>query len=220
MQRSAPRDRRFGRASAPGSGSSGTRTRAGVGEGASSCNQSAPRAHSHAVVAATATPAATPSAIHFVARVIRSAGTSAASRLRSIDVGESLDGAARAIGRLEAIEPVEKRQRFLARRAALDRRRQETPGRGAVAADERVDTGVEQLFAFPLLLGDRAARALDVGARPGMSVIQEQDPRPDADGEVVVTGEVMVEAAEEEIFDAGVTLALRHVGPCWRAIGA
>ena len=79
---------------------------------------------------------------------------------------------------------------------------------------------MEQLVAFALLLGDRAARALDVGARPGMAVIQEQDTRPDADGEVVVTGEVMVEAAEKQIFDAGVALALRHVGPCRRAIGA
>ena len=51
-------------------------------------------------------------------------------------------------------------------------------------------------------LGDRAARALDVRAGPRVAAVQEQDTRPHADRQLVLTVEIMIEAGEEEFLDA------------------
>ena len=73
---------------------------------------------------------------------------------------------------------------------------------------------------FALALGDRAARALDVGARARVAVIEEQHTRPDADRELVLAGEIMVEAGEEEVFDSGVAVSLLKIGRCRGPVGA
>ena len=91
--------------------------------------------------------------------------------------------------------------------------------RAGVAAVERRTAGVQQLVALALPLGDRAAGPLDVGAGPGVAAIDEQHARPDVDRELVLLGEIMVEPGEQELLDAGVAIALRHVGPVGRTVG-
>ena len=65
---------------------------------------------------------------------------------------------------------------------------------------------MQQRFGFALLLGLGAARALDVRARAIVVAIEEQDARPQVDGLVVVVGEVVVEAGEQELLDPRVPL--------------
>ena len=77
-----------------------------------------------------------------------------------------------------------------------------------LAALEGRGAGLDQLLPLALALGDRAARALDVGAGAGVAAVEEQDARPDVDRELVLAGEIVVEPGEEELFDARVTIAL------------
>ena len=121
--------------------------------------------------------------------------------------------------RREPVHPFEQGQGFFAVRAALDGRRQQRSRDAGVAALERRGARVQQLLAFALTLGDGAAGALDVGPGARMAAIEEQDPRPDADGELVLTGKIMVEAGEEQVFDARVALALRHFSALGEVVG-
>ena len=110
----------------------------------------------------------------------------------------------------EPIQALEDGERLVARRAAVDRRLEQPPRLAAVAALERRDARVQQLFRLALPLGERAAGPLDVRPRPRMTPIQKKRPRPDVDGVVVLRGEVMVEADEEELFDLRVPLRIRR----------
>ena len=118
---------------------------------------------------------------------------------------------------LETIEPREQRQRFFGAGAVLDRGRQQPAGGLRFAALKCVRAGVNELFAFALTFGDRAARPLDVRARPRMAAVEEQHPRPDVDGEIVLSGEIVVEAAEKQLFDARFAITLRQLrdGGTW-----
>ena len=71
-----------------------------------------------------------------------------------------------------------------------------------VAALERGHTGLQQFLAFALTLGDRAAGALDVRAGARVRPIKKEDTGPDADCELVLSAEIMVEAGEEEFLDS------------------
>src|SRR5260221_14402671 len=64
---------------------------------------------------------------------------------------------------------------------------------------------MEQLFAFTVPLGDRAARPLDVGAGPRVAAVQEEDARPDADCELMLSAEIIVEARQEQLLDSRFT---------------
>ena len=84
------------------------------------------------------------------------------------------------------------------------------PARGLrLAALKRGGARVDQLFAFALTFGDRAARALDVRAGACVTAIEEQGPRPDVDGEIVLAGEVVIEAAQEQLFEARFAIVFR-----------
>ena len=61
---------------------------------------------------------------------------------------------------------------------------------------------VAYILALTLTLRDGAARALDVGAGPRMAAVEEQDARPDADCELVLSAEIMVESGEEKLLDS------------------
>ena len=87
---------------------------------------------------------------------------------------------------LEPVQPIEHRQRLVRGRAAVDRRLQQPARFVAVAATERGDAVLQQLFGFALPLGQRAAGALDVGARARVAAIEKQRARPDVDGLLVV----------------------------------
>jgi hypothetical protein len=76
---------------------------------------------------------------------------------------------------------------------------------------------VEQLFRFALALGERPARALDVGPRAGVSPVEKQHARPDVNRLLVPPREILVEPVEEQLLDAGVALG---VGPAPSAGGS
>ena len=91
------------------------------------------------------------------------------------------------------------------------RRRDQPARRLRIAAVECGTPRVQQLIALALTLRDRAARAFDVGARPCMAAVDEQHARPDVDREFVLFGEIVIEPREQELFDARVSVAFRHV---------
>ena len=53
-----------------------------------------------------------------------------------------------------------------------------------------------------MLFGLRAARAIDVGARPIVRAIQKQHARPQVDGGVEFAGKVVIETRHEQMLDA------------------
>ena len=111
--------------------------------------------------------------------------------------------------RLETIESLEQRERFFGRGAVLDRRATAAARGLGVAALEGRRAGVKQFLAFALPLGDGAARALDVRARAGMAAIEEEHSRPDVDRELVLTGEVVIEPAQQQFLEARLAIVLR-----------
>jgi hypothetical protein len=115
-------------------------------------------------------------------------------------------------GPFEPAQAIEQRQRFVRARAALDGGCQEAPGGRAVATAERLDAAVQDLFTLALALCDRAPRAFHVGTRPRVSVIEEEDARPDADCALVLTGKVVIESGEEEMLDASLAIPFLKIG--------
>ena len=73
---------------------------------------------------------------------------------------------------------------------------------------KRRDAGLEQLLRLTLALGERAARAIDVGASPRVAAIEEQRARPDVDGLFVLRGEVVIEAGEQQLLDLRIAIAV------------
>ena len=67
---------------------------------------------------------------------------------------------------------------------------------------------VNELFGLALALRNGAPRTLDVGACARVPAIDEQRPRPDVDGELVLSGEVIVETAEQQFFQTRFPIAL------------
>ena len=109
---------------------------------------------------------------------------------------------------LQAIDPVEQRERFLGDRALIDRRHEQTPRGLRFAPLERGCARVDELFPLSLPLGYGAARPLDVGPGTSMAPIDEQGAGPDIDGELVLTRKVVVEAVQQEFFDARLAIQL------------
>jgi hypothetical protein len=62
-------------------------------------------------------------------------------------------------------------------------------------------------FSFALAFRNCAPRTLDVRARTRVPAIDEQSPRPDVDGEFVLSGEVIVETAEQQFFQTRFPIA-------------
>ena len=110
----------------------------------------------------------------------------------------------------EPFEPVQQRQRFLAAAGALSRREQLTSGR-PVAARQGIGAGLQQLFRFALPLRERAAGALDVGARLPVRTIEKQHAGPDVDRQIVPAREVVVEAGQQQLFDSGVAITIGEI---------
>ena len=104
-------------------------------------------------------------------------------------------------------------------RAALDCRGEQRSRGSGVAAIERRRSRVQELLALALPLRDGAARAVDVGLGPGVPAIEEEHARPDADRELVLAGEVVIETGEEEVFHARVALALGHFSRFGEVVG-
>ena len=120
------------------------------------------------------------------------------------------DGDAGDTAGFEAVQAIEHRERLVRRRAAVDRGLQQPARFVAVAALERRDAVLQQLFGLALPLGQRAARALDVGARARVAAIEKQRARPDVDRVLVAGGEVVVEADEQQLLDLRVAIRGRR----------
>jgi hypothetical protein len=71
-------------------------------------------------------------------------------------------------------------------------------------------TVLQEFFGLSQPLGERAARPLDVRARPWMAAIQEEHAGPDVDRLIVLSRKVMIEADEQELLDLRVAIRLRH----------
>jgi hypothetical protein len=125
----------------------------------------------------------------------------------------------RRLGKLESVDAIQQRERLVAGGATLDRGRQQRPCLSRVAAIECRGSGVQQLFTLALPLRYRTTRTLDVGLCAGVSAIQEQYARPDADRQFVLSAEVMIESGEKQSLDAGVAVALRHLSRFGRVVG-
>ena len=67
---------------------------------------------------------------------------------------------------------------------------------------------MQQLVALALLLGQRVARALDIGTRAPVAAFEKRDPRPDVDRLFVVTAEILIETRQQEFLDARGTIGL------------
>jgi hypothetical protein len=68
---------------------------------------------------------------------------------------------------------------------------------------------VNQFLAFALPLGDRTSRPLDVGPCSRVTAVDEQRAGPDVDGKLVLSGEIMIESAQQQFFEACFAIVLR-----------
>jgi glutamate formiminotransferase / 5-formyltetrahydrofolate cyclo-ligase len=111
---------------------------------------------------------------------------------------------------IESIQTIEDRERLVWRSALANRRFQQPARFARLAAIERGYPVVQQLFRFTLSLGERAASAIDVGTGAGMITVEEQRSRPDVDRLIVLSGEIVIEADEEQLLDLRLTIRFRH----------
>ena len=171
-----------------------------------------------ATTPAVARPASTPVAIHATSR--RSAPVRRSwIRQRMRSARGTTDRAGRTRVGSNRFEPLEQHERLFALRTALDGRGEQRPRGPRIAAIERGRAGLQELVALALPLGDGAARPVDVGLGPRVAAIEKEHPRPDADGELVLSDEIVIEAGEEELFDASVAFALRHFSRFGEVVG-
>ena len=116
----------------------------------------------------------------------------------------------------------EQHERLVAWRALIDGARQQVACALDVACLVGIEAAVQQFLRLALPLGNRASRAVDVGARPIVIALEKDDARPDIDGLFVISGEVVIETGDEKFFDARRALGdrpkcrrLRGIGALW-----
>jgi hypothetical protein len=78
---------------------------------------------------------------------------------------------------------------------------QQRAGPHHLALVERVETLVNERLGNALLLGLRAAGAVDVSAGAVVRPVEKQHARPEIDGLFVLTREVVIEAGHEQMLD-------------------
>lgn len=128
-----------------------------------------------------------------------------------------LDTRIRNAGGFQSVETLEQRECFLACDAVFDSQAQQPPGGIWVALLKSRRARVNQFVAFALPLGDRASRPLDVGPCSRVTTIDEQRAGPDVDRKLVLSGEVVIEAAQQQLFEASFAIVLRfEIGRCRR----
>ena len=131
--------------------------------------------------------------------------------------GRRRSDAFRAGGALSYFKPIdapEHAERDVMRRAPWSSASLNSSRAEHLALVERVEPLVHQRLGNTLALGLRAARALDVGARPVVRPIEEQHPRPEIDGLFELTGEIVIKAGHEQVLDPRVIdLRLRGLAP-------
>ena len=151
-------------------------------------------------IAATSTIAA--AVAHHNASVPRYRGSRSPSTV-------SLNGRRRITGRagagraanIEAIDPAEHAEGDIVRRALVERIAQQLARAHDLALVEGIETLMNERFGNALAFGLRAARAIDVGARPIVGPIEKQHARPEVDGLFEFAGEVVIETGHEQMLD-------------------
>jgi hypothetical protein len=120
-----------------------------------------------------------------------------------------------------SVQPVEEQQRRVAGPALLHRSRQQVARRRDVTGIVGVDPGVDEFLALALLLGEGTARPLDVRAGTAVAALEEDDAGPDVDRLLIAAGEILIEAGEEQLFDAGIAVRIGGRAACtgWERIG-
>ena len=73
---------------------------------------------------------------------------------------------------------------------------------------------MHERFRNALLLGLRAAGAIDVGARAIVIAIEKQHARPEVDGRFELVREIVIETGHEEMLDPRVVIG------AWKRLGA
>ena len=74
---------------------------------------------------------------------------------------------------IEAIQPIEDRERLFRRRTLVDGLAEESARLLGLAAVERVHAVLQELFRFPLSLCKRTPGALDICASAGMAPVEK-----------------------------------------------
>ena len=85
---------------------------------------------------------------------------------------------------------------------------EELPGLGHVARVECRPGRRDQFVRRALPFGQCAAGPFDVGAGTAVAAFEERHARPDVDGFFVAAGEILIEARQEQLLDAGGTVAI------------
>jgi hypothetical protein len=108
----------------------------------------------------------------------------------------------------EPIEAFEKRQCLFSSGPVLDGGAKQPASCLGLAALKSRRSGVNQLLALALTFGNRAARALDVRSRTSVAAIDEQGSGPDVNRKIVVTGKVVIESVQQQLFEARFSIVL------------
>ena len=116
----------------------------------------------------------------------------------------------------EPIDAIQHPLRVVSRRAPIERVGDEAASAGDIAGLKRLDALMQHRFRLPLQLGLRTARAIDIGPRPIVMPIEEQDARPEVDGLFVLAEEILVEPGKKQLLDAGITLGCAQRVRCVR----
>ena len=91
--------------------------------------------------------------------------------------------------------------------------RQQRACRGKVTGVVRGHAFLHERLDLALPLGHEPPCAIDIGLGPAVAPIEERDPRPDVDRLLEASGEILIEAGEEQLLDAAFAIAsLRVVG--------
>ena len=118
---------------------------------------------------------------------------------------------------MNAIDARQKCESHLVSAAALHRGVQHLTRRFHFSTLERRHAVVKQFLGFALLFGHAASGAIDIRASARVIAIEEERPRPDVDSLCVISGEILIEAGNEQALDFGVALGVAV--DRWRALG-
>ncbi len=120
---------------------------------------------------------------------------------------------------IDSIQPVQQCKSFVGVSAPADCILEESSSLNGLAAVERGQAAVEQLFRLALPLSHGASGALDVRAGACVAAVEKQCARPDVDRLLELRGEVMVKSGEEQLLDLGVPIPVQRGVELARTIG-
>src|SRR4029077_20339495 len=100
--------------------------------------------------------------------------------------------------------------RFVGRCALTDGGLQQTSRLARLASIECRDAVVKQFLRLALSLCERASSPFDVCPGTRMVSVEKQRSRPDVDRLIVLAGELVVEAGNQQLLDLALGIRFRH----------